>query len=363
MYTKPRDQITAGQATIVMVNYIVGAGILTLPRTTVEAAGTPDVWISVILGGIASMLTGIIMVKLCQRFPGESFFQFSRKIIGKPLGVCLNTLIVVYFLSIASYEVRTVQEVTGFFLLEGTPAWAIGASFMWIALYLCRGGINAVSRLCRLIVPITWTIFFGVCLISLEVFDLNNLRPVLGEGIGPVLKGIKPAENAFTFGEAMLFLTAFMEKPKKAVMVIVGGTAIATVFYVLAVTLTIGAFSVDGVITRTWPFLDLIRSFEVNYLIFERFESLLMAIWIMQIFCLFCISFYGAALGLSQTMNRKFHNVLFALLPLIYIFSQLPPNINGLFALGAGNANWGIILFLILPLPLLIIARLRRVGS
>ena len=59
--------------------------------------------------------------------------------------------------------------------------------------------------------------------------------------------------------------------------------------------MVIGALSIDGVVTRTWPTIDLMRSFEISGLIFERFESLLLVIWIMQIFATYTISYYAAA--------------------------------------------------------------------
>jgi spore germination protein len=52
--------------------------------------------------------------------------------------------------------------------------------------------------------------------------------------------------------------------------------------------MVIGAFSVDGVVTRTWPTLDLML--EITGLIFERFESLLLVIWMMQMFSSFTIA-------------------------------------------------------------------------
>ncbi|WP_375104693.1 GerAB/ArcD/ProY family transporter [Paenibacillus sp. RS8] len=363
MSAEVKDRITAVQATIILANYTIAAGVLTLPRTIVEASGAPDVWIAVFLGGVASFLFGLIIVKLSQRFPGQTFFQYIGKIIGKPLGTVLSLGVIGYFLSIAGFEIRSVQEVTSFFLLEGTPPWAIVATFMWIAFYLCRGGINAITSMCRLIVPITWTVFLGVCLLSFEVFDLNNLLPVLGDGLEPVWKGIKPTILTFTAGEAMLFVVAFMDKPQKAVKVIIAGTCISTIFYVLAVVATIGAFSIDGVLTRTWPFLDLVRSFEVNYLIFERFESLLLVIWIMQIFCTLCIAIYAAALGLSQIIHKNFKSCLLALLPVVYVVSRIPPNVNALFAFGTGIGDSMLILFGLLPLPLLIITYFRRAVS
>jgi len=60
------------------------------------------------------------------------------------------------------------------------------------------------------------------------------------------------------------------------------------IFYVITVIMVIGAFSVDGVVTRTWPTLDLML--EITGLIFERFESLLLVIWMMQMFSSFTIA-------------------------------------------------------------------------
>ncbi|GGF94038.1 germination protein [Paenibacillus albidus] len=363
MQAKLKDRITTTEAVIINVNYVLAAGVLTLPRTAVEAAGTSDVWISVILCGLLAMVTGAVIAKLSQRFPGRTFFEYIRFIIGKPLGFLLGISVAAYFLSIASFEMRTVQEITGFYLLEGTPSWAICALFLWVALYLCLGGINAVARMCRLIIPIAWGIFLGVSLLSLEIFDLNNLRPVMAEGVGPVWRALRPTALTFTAGESLLFLVAFMDKPKKVMQVVVGGNAIAMVFYLAAVVLSIGAFSTDGVITRTWPFVDLIRSFDVSYLVFERFESLLLAIWILQIFCTFCIAYYGAALGVSQLLNIKFKHCLYGLLPLIYIVAEIPRSINGLFMMGNEIGNWALIVFGILPLPLLVVAYFRRAGA
>ena len=67
--TKLKDRITTAQAVVIIVNYILGTGILTLPRASVEKVKTPDVWLSVILGGILAMVSGVIMVKLSQQFP------------------------------------------------------------------------------------------------------------------------------------------------------------------------------------------------------------------------------------------------------------------------------------------------------
>ncbi|WP_225999759.1 GerAB/ArcD/ProY family transporter [Paenibacillus sp. BJ-4] len=357
------DKITTLQATVIILSFMLAAGLLTLPRVTVEDSKTPDVWISTILAGGIIFLSGWIIVKLSQRFPESTFYQYVQRIIGRAAGKVIGVLLVIYFVCIAGFEIRSVEEVTAFFLLEGTPAWAISAPFMWISLYLCMGGIGTIGRICQIIFPITASIFLLICLLGLNVFELNNLRPVLSEGVMPVFKALKVTTLTFTGTECMLIILCRMEKPKRATRVIGLAIGIAVVFYITAVILCIGAFSVEGVMTRTWPFLDLARSFEVEYLVFERFESLLLSIWIMQIFSTFTIAFYCASLGISQILNRSYSKTLFILLPVIYILSQIPKNLNELFSFGTVIGNMAIILYALLPLPLLLISHWRGVRS
>ena len=81
---------------------------------------TPDVWLSVILGGILAMVSGVIMVKLSQQFPDKTFYQYSQDIVGKWIGRLLSFLIIGYFLTTSAFQIRSMAEVISF-LLEGTP--------------------------------------------------------------------------------------------------------------------------------------------------------------------------------------------------------------------------------------------------
>lgn len=360
MITGPKDRIPTSQAVVILINYILAVGILTLPRTAAEKVKTPDVWITVIIGGLIAMVAGVIIVKLSQQFPGETFYQYSQEIVGKWVGVLLSVLIVGYFVMLASFEVRVLGEITSFFLLEGTPGWAIIMPFMWVSIYLNLGGINSIARLFEIIFPITVFIFLLTSFMSIGIFELDNLRPVLGLGVIPVLKGIKTTTLAYSGAEIMLLLLAFMKHPFQAVKVVLIGTAIPLVFYVITVVMVMGTFSVDGVVMRTWPSIDLMRSFEIPGLIFERFESLLLVIWIMQIFATYTICYYASSLGLAQLFNKNSHSFLYALLPVIYIVAEIPKNINDLFKFGDMIGNVAIVLFGILPLLLLGISRWRK---
>lgn len=82
------------------------------------------------------MVAGMVIVLLSQRFPGKTFYQYSRIIIGKPLAAILGVVIAAYFLCISGYELRSMQEVTGFFCwrvhpIGRLPLYSCGLRFIY----------------------------------------------------------------------------------------------------------------------------------------------------------------------------------------------------------------------------------------
>ncbi len=194
----PKEQITTQQVAVILINTLLAVGILTLPRTSVEKVKTPDVWISVILGGLITILAGIVMVKLSQQFPKKTVYQYSEDIVGKWVGRLVSLVMDIYFFTVSAFEVRTLAEVTGFLLLEGTPSWAVIMPFIWGGLYLIIGGINPMAQLFEMILPVTVILFLLIAMMSFKLFEIDHLRPVLGAGIISVLKGVKTTTLAFT---------------------------------------------------------------------------------------------------------------------------------------------------------------------
>ncbi len=250
-------------------------------------------------------------------------------------------------------------EVTGLFLLEGTPTWAIIMPFMWVGLYLIIGGVNPIARLFEIIFPITIVIFLIVTFMSLGIFEIDNVRPVLGLGMLPVLKGIKTATLAFLGPEIMLLIVAFMKKPDKAVKVVLVGLSIPLIFYVITVVMVIGALSIDGVVMKTWPTLELMRSFEIPGLIFERFESFFTCDLDYANICYLYYHLLCSFFRLAQLFKKNIHPFMYGLLPIIYIIAMIPKNINDLFKFGDMIGNIALFLFGVLPLMLLLISKLK----
>ncbi|WP_339314743.1 GerAB/ArcD/ProY family transporter [Paenibacillus sp. FSL R10-2734] len=362
MFKNTDDKITTSQASIILTNSMLGAGILTLPRSLVKAVQTPDAWISVVLGGIVVFMAIMIMVKLSQQFPGKTVFQYSKRIVGNLPGGVLSSLLILYFIVVAGFEIRVLAEVTLFFLLEGTPIWAIVIPFIWVGTYLVYGGINSIARVFQIVFPISIFILIICFILSTRIFDIQHLRPFLSEGMMPVIRGMKSGILIFTGCEVVMTMTAFMQHPQQAVRGVLVGFCIPLVLYLVTVVMVIGGLTINSVMTSTWPTIDLVRSFEITGFFFERFEFPLLVIWLMQMFCNFCSFFFNASLGISQLFRLKIHPVMFALMPVIFICTMIPKHINDVFSLGDMIGNMGVLIFILLPLLLSIVLIIRKKG-
>ncbi|MFB7138756.1 GerAB/ArcD/ProY family transporter [Gottfriedia sp. NPDC056225] len=354
------DRISNFQAIMFLTNFILGTGILVLPKVVTEKVKTPDSWISVILGGLLCILVVLLHVKLCQKYPNETFFQFNQKIVGKWIGLFLSLIVIFYYIVLSAFEVRTLVETIGIYMLQGTPMWAIMIPFIWIGLYLVLGGINSLARMLEIIFPIAAICLLLVIFLGIGIFEADNLRPVLGMGVKPIRKGIITANSVFSGFEIILFIFMFMKEKKQAPKVVIIGLGIPIFFYTMTTIIVVGALSVDGVLLQTWPVLTYIRGYEIPGLFFERFDSLFIVIWIMQIFTTYTIGLFLSALGMTQILKKKsIRPFLFGMIPIIFIIASVPRNINEVFKMGGMQGNVAIYLFSILPILLLIISFIR----
>ncbi|WP_083679523.1 GerAB/ArcD/ProY family transporter [Paenibacillus amylolyticus] len=354
-------KISTMQAAIIVLNCMFNAGILILPRTLSKSAQTPDIWISMLLAGFFVIGIGIIVVNLSMRYPGKTVFEFTRSITGIRGSDIYGLMIIIYFLVLSSMEIRVMAEATDMYLLQSTPYWATVIVFLWSGLYAVTGGLSVMIRLITITLPFTLIIFIVGILLSSKLFEFNNLVPMFGDGIIPVLKGVQPAVLSYSGYEMMLILTAYMTHPKESTKTVIWSISIVTLICSFTMVMVVGCLSLSGITTRTFPTLDLLRSFEMEGVFFERFELLLLIFWIVQIFATFTIKYYFTSIGIQNLFRlRKVQPIYYLLLPLIYLVSTLPKSLFQALVLGDILGNVSAVLFAVIPLLLLLIDIIRK---
>jgi len=192
------------------------------------------------------MAAATVVLKLSQRFPGQTFYQYSQIVAGKGLGILFSLLLILYFVLVAGFEARIHAEVVNHYLLDETPIEVTVLVFLFAGIYLITGGLHPMIRLFQLFFPVILLIFLFSLVVLAPLVEIDNLRPVLGQGITPVIKGLKAASLPYLGFEVMLILTAYMKKPEKAVKAVLAGLAFPLVFNLAAVILTTGILTVEG---------------------------------------------------------------------------------------------------------------------
>jgi len=332
-------------------------------RSAALIVNTPDVWLSVLFSGLASIVLGVILAKLGQRFPEKTFFQYNRIIVGKFFGWIISAYVIIFYILLAALETRLIAELVHTYLMLRTPIEVVIISFMCVSTYLTVGGINPIARTFELYLSIIVFMLISILLLGLQHFELDNVLPVLGKGLLPVIKGMKATLLVYVGYEVIMILTAFMKEPRKAVKAVVAGTAIPVLIYIIVSVISIGVLTVDEIKILTWPLTSLVNSIEYPGGFIENFQIFFLIVWILAIYTTYVGAHYAASLGLSQIFNKDFGIFVYALNPVIYVLSLMPQNMSEVFRFGELIGYLGITVSGFIPILLYIIAIIRKKGG
>lgn len=362
MLTSSKNFITPRQAAIAIISSTFAVGILSLPRSIAEEMGTPDVWIGILFGGITTMSVGYGVAKLCDRFPRQSFYEYSHTVMGKFFGWFFNICLTVYFISMSAHETRMLAELVRHFLLDKTPYTAVMIPFIFAGVYLVVGGALPVVRLIQFFLPITLVVFFAVLLLNLQNFEINNLRPVLSEGWTPVLKSLKSAPLSFLGYDVIFVLSLFMRESTNMVKPIMVGIGVPILIYVCTVTIAVGTFTMEETIKLNFPTMELARQLEFPGGFFEQFESVFIVIWLMKIYATFVMYYYASCFGVSQLVKKWSPYVAYTLSPIVYFIAIYPEDYNAAREQTDYIGYFGFVTCVLFPLLILLIAVIRKKG-
>ncbi|UUZ96733.1 spore germination protein [Paenibacillus sp. P25] len=356
-----KETLSTVQAAMIVLNTIIGAGVTTLPREAGKAAGTPDAWISVILGGLTALFFGYVGARLSQRFPGRTFYQYAEQLWGRRWGNAWASCF--YPTSCSSPPGRCGPWGAGPRIsARQYPHRSYHAGFHLGGGLFGRRGIGPIGRLCELYFPVlVFTLLISLALAYTD-FEIDNIRPILGEGIAPAFAGLKSTALSYTGIEVVLVLTAFMTDPRKAVKAVMIGTALVIPLYTLVVFVTIGVLTLDEVTTLTWPLMSLAKEIDLPGGFFDRFEALVSVLWVIANYTSFVPNYYLACEGMGTLFHKNYRLFMYGLLPLIYLIAVYPENLNSVMKFGTGIGYYDIAVGGLIPLLSLILAKGRGIG-
>jgi len=337
--------------------------ILMLPRTMAGMV-MQDGWIVPILGLVVGYLYVFIITNLSQRFPHKTIVEFTPKIVVKPIAIIISILFGIKILITTAFELRLLCEIIRQVLLPKTPTAVIMMVMLFTVAYLVGAGIEPYARMGEILVIFVFIPLAVVFAFILAKADYRQLLPVFQSNFKGILKATYLVSLTFMPLEFMLIFTAFMGQPQQARRSCKWAIVVIFMIETLTIMLTYVSIGVLEAKRNFWPVLTTVQNIQFPGAFIENQEIAMISCWILSIFMYISAGLYSISLITGRILKLKKDNLfILPLIPIIYILAMLPSSFgqvyewNNLF-----RAYFGALFLLPIPLILLIVAKIRKVG-
>lgn len=316
-----KGKISNSQFFYLIVMFIIGASTLIAPPIIAEDA-LQDSWISCVIG----IVYGLVLVKLygilAKRYPTLTVIEFSEKILGKWIGKTVSSLFLIYFLFLCAGLLRIIGDFLTTHILPETPIQAIEIIFLLTVIMGVRLGLEPFARTSEMVFPYVF-IFFALLMIFLfPQVELNNLSPLLENGLNPVLLGsFRVLGMPYLDLVIFLMITPYITKPEKAEKTLLIATFIGGLIFTLIILLSTLVLGTELTSRLHYPTFVLAQKIQVGNFI-ERIEILSGGMIFIALFFKISISFYALVLGVAQTLElQTYKSVTFPLGIIVVVLS------------------------------------------
>ncbi|MCE7794050.1 spore germination protein [Salipaludibacillus sp. CUR1] len=283
-----------------------------------------EAWMVPLIAGSFGLLIGLFVYKLSSRFPGQTVFQYSKKIMGTFLGWIINFIIVVLLIDWGGVTIRQFSEYYTSLKYLDTPLFIFSLLIALLAVQIVRGGVEVLGRQGVIMA-------FFVIFASLFIYFGSANRWELGEVPAPwELHMGELIQQSFTplgvFGEVswvVLLLLPHLNQFKDGPRAIIISTVINSIMVSAAAVVLIAVLGEDLVRLTIFPSFEVASAISFGVVV-ERIEWLVSLLWLGSMAVKLSVLLYGGAAGVQSMFQMKqFKNAIWIVISLMFIWSYL----------------------------------------
>lgn len=354
------EKISGSQLGLLQFTFIMSTIILTIPRIMVSFA-EQDAWLSVLPSTFTGFISIWVMITLAKRYPGLTIIEYSSLILGKWLGKCLG----LYYLYFWFMSISAITKQHTFFistlLLPNSPPIVASFTIVLVAALAVIAGIEVIARSNELLTMLMLILLIPLLLLSIKEADPGQLEPVLGNGVGPLLRAaITPASSFMNQLFILGWLLPYLNQPKKAAKASL--LALLGIF-LMVFGIVILTIMVMGPLTGrlNYSFLSVIQYAAIEGS-FERLEAVAVGVWVMGTFVKVALSLFILSQSLSYLCGIQSYRefvyplALLSVIGSVWIFKD----VTGLYEyLALSYPIGGLVSQSLIPLLLLLIDSMK----
>jgi spore germination protein KB len=319
-----KEKISAHQGLMLVIGGAIGNIFIIIASPASIYAGR-DAWIAVFLAYLLAAINGLVLIDLARRFPKKTFVQYLPDVLGKFLGKLAGLFYILAFWILTPLIMSEIMELMRFFL-RYTPLIYINILISILIVIAMRSGFEVYARTAEQFVVLMVFILFLVICASIPNIEIENILPLLDNGIMPI---VKSQTILFSYAvETILFMALWfpcLNKIKEGRRIMLIGMAIGGSLLTILVLITTGILSLELLNRTVYPSFNLSRYIYIgNFL--GGFEAIFMILWMFSSYIQLLTFYYPSVVGLAQWMNLKDYkplvipivaiNILLAMIPL-----------------------------------------------
>lgn len=300
-----KSRISSVNLFFLLVQTMIGVGLLSLPHQTHDAAGS-DGWISILISGFFIQLIVLLIWLLCRNFPNLTLFDFSKVILGKMLGTVLNFIYIIYLLTMICYIFIIYADTLKRWILPETPGWVLLLIFFILLIYGSICNIkNVVSLFSLLFIFILFLFFITFLVYGYPYIDVRYLFPTGSSGGWNILKSTSDSMISFIGFETLLIYFAFIKQSKtiSALKGVFLAVLFVTIFLTYIVILSTVMLSPEEIKITPEPVLYILSAMEIRIL--SRLDLIFLSFWGLIVFTTIISYSFSASMGISKLIRIK----------------------------------------------------------
>ncbi|WP_217597240.1 GerAB/ArcD/ProY family transporter [Cohnella sp. GbtcB17] len=201
---KQKEQITAGQMSVLIIATTLGSSIVFIPHPLAHYAGQ-YAWISALLAAFFGALLLAAVLYLNRVHRGRSMLEYSIALFGRPISGLMFFIVLLMLLFAVSAIVAGIGDFFSGVMMKETPAYIFNATSLFAAAVTVRAGIKVTARMFVLLLTVMVAFVSAVLILAIPLYHSGMLLPIWPHEMArPVFHGFLLTAG-FPFGEIFLY--------------------------------------------------------------------------------------------------------------------------------------------------------------
>lgn len=295
-----KEQVSDKEAICILIIFIIGSSLI----IGIGGDAKNDAWISGIVGIIMAIPMLLVFSRILSLFKGKDLFDILNITFGKVIGKIVAILYIWYAFHLGALVLRNFGEFINTVALPETPMLVSLLGLGLMCIIAMRLGIEVLGRTTTYFLPLLIFIMVAVQLLAISQLHLNYIKPILGNGLIPVLKGGFSAFS-FPFAETVLFIGVFssLQTKKSPYKVYFCGILISAIILIITTIRNIAILG-NRVGSFYFPSYEAVSMISIGDFL-QRIEATVSVVFILGAFIKGSICLLVVCKGIGKMFNLK----------------------------------------------------------